>query len=81
MRVRVRLFAALREAVGRDQLELDLPERATPEDAWSRLASLHPALLPRRGSLAASVNRRYASFDTSLHDGDEVVFIPPVSGG
>ena len=35
----------------------------------------------RRASLAVSVNRRYARFDTILQEGDDVVFIPPVSGG
>jgi molybdopterin converting factor small subunit len=40
-----------------------------------------PALAPRRTSLAAAVNARYADFDTPLDNGDEVVFIPPVSGG
>ena len=81
MKVSVRLFAALREAAGREQVEMDLPEGATAEEAWSRLASLHPALASRRASLAASVNRRYARFDLPLAEGDEVVFIPPVSGG
>ena len=81
MRVRVRLFAVLRELAGRDDLEIDLPPAATAEDAWRRLISEEPALADRRASLAASVNRRYAPFDTALAEGDEVVFIPPVSGG
>ena len=79
--MRVRLFAALREAAGCEQLELELPEGATALDAWERLAALHPGLAPRRANLAASVNRRYASFEVPLSEGDEVVFIPPVSGG
>lgn len=77
----MRLFASLREAVGRDRLQLELPEAASVEQAWSRLAAEHPALAPRRRSLAAAVNRRYAGFDAALADGDELVFIPPVSGG
>jgi molybdopterin converting factor subunit 1 len=81
MRVRVRLFASLREAAGRSELELDLPSGASAEDAWRALARSHPPLAAKRPSLAASVNRRYAPFDTRLDDGDEVVFIPPVSGG
>jgi molybdopterin converting factor subunit 1 len=81
MRVRVRLFASLREAVGRSELDLDLPEGATAEDAWQALARAHTALAPRRARLTAAVNRGYALFDTPLHDGDEVVFVPPVSGG
>jgi molybdopterin converting factor subunit 1 len=81
VRVNVRLFASLREAVGREALELDLPEGATAEDAWRRLTAEHPAVAPWRRSLAAAVNRTYARFDTPLAEGDELVFLPPVSGG
>jgi molybdopterin converting factor subunit 1 len=81
MRVQVRLFASLRETAGVSDLPLELPRGATAEDAWGRLARDFPALARRRPSLAASVNRRYARFDTVLEDGDELVFIPPVSGG
>ena len=81
MRVRVRLFAALREAAGRNEVDMDLHDGATPEDAWRDLAEAVPGLGGKRTSLTASVNRRYAAFSTPLRDGDEVVFIPPVSGG
>jgi molybdopterin synthase sulfur carrier subunit len=81
MRVRVRLFASLREAAGVPELQLELAAGATAEDAWRRLVGEFPALAPRRASLAVSVNRRYAGFGTALQDGDELVFIPPVSGG
>ena len=81
MRVRVRLFASLREAAGQERLELELPDGAKVEDAWRRLSSDHPALESRRQSLGAAVNRAYAGFETVLRDGDEVAFIPPVSGG
>jgi len=79
--VSVRLFASLRDVAGADRLELDLAEPATPERAWSDLVARFPALGPRRASLAAAVNRRYARFDDPLADGDEIAFIPPVSGG
>lgn len=81
VRVRVCLFAWLREAAGRGELELELAEGATPEDVWRRLAADYPALAGRRPSLAAAVNRSYAPFDTPLAPDDEVAFIPPVSGG
>ena len=81
VRVRVRLFASLREAVGSGLLELDLPAGATPADAWGALVRSKPAIAPRRSSLAAAVNRSYAGFDAPLHEGDEIAFIPPVSGG
>ena len=81
MRVRVRLFASLREAAGEAETELDLPAGASAEDAWRALSTRHPALAARRANLTAAVNRRYAAFDTPLRAGDEVVFVPPVSGG
>ena len=81
MRVRVRLFASLREAAGHSEVALDLAPGASAEDAWRSLVAQHPALAQRRASLAAAVNRRYAAFTTPLAEGDELVFIPPVSGG
>jgi molybdopterin converting factor subunit 1 len=77
----VRFFASLRDATGRAELDLELPDGATAEQAWHALAAQHPALAARRASLAAAVNRRYAPFDAPLSDGDELVFVPPVSGG
>ncbi|MBP9947298.1 MAG: MoaD/ThiS family protein [Vicinamibacteria bacterium] len=83
MIVRVRLFAAIREALGRETIDITLPEGATPEDAWGALLRLDEqgTLKARRVNLAAAVNRQYTKFEAPLKDGDEVVFIPPVSGG
>jgi molybdopterin synthase sulfur carrier subunit len=81
MKVRIRLFASLREAMGQGEMEIDLPGAATAEDAWRHLALASPALRERRPGLLASINRRYAPFDSPLAEGDELVFIPPVSGG
>ena len=76
MRVRVRLFAGLRERVGRRALELELPDGARAADVWGALE-----LGERPGGLAVAVNRRYVEEDEPLSDGDEVALIPPVSGG
>jgi molybdopterin converting factor subunit 1 len=81
MHVRVRLFASLRETAGIPEVRVELPAGGHAEDAWASLVGEFPALAPRRASLAVSVNRRYARFDTALQEGDELVFIPPVSGG
>jgi molybdopterin converting factor subunit 1 len=81
MRVKVRLFASLRETTGVPETRLELPAGGRAEDAWGCLVVDFPALAARRASLAVSVNRRYARFDTVLQEGDELVFIPPVSGG
>lgn len=83
MTIHVRLFAAIREALGRESVELSLADGATAEDVWRELMRLDAkgTLGARRTNLAAAVNRQYARFDAPLSDGDEVVFIPPVSGG
>lgn len=81
MRIRLRYFASLRDVVGAAEGSLELPAAATAEDAFRSLAAAHPALATRRASLSVAINRRYARFDALLADGDEVVFIPPVSGG
>ena len=83
MTIRVRLFAAIREALGRESVDVTLAHGATPEDVWRELLRLDErgTLAARRVNLAAAVNRKYTRFDASLSEGDEVVFIPPVSGG
>ena len=81
MRVKVRFFAGMRDAVGVGEAQIDLPDGATPDDVWRRLPDDHPGLRARRPGVAAAVNRRYSAFDTALRDGDELVFVPPVSGG
>lgn len=81
MEIRVRFFASLRDAAGRAEQRLELPAGATPQTAWEALCAERPELAPRRASLAAAVNRRYGPFDAPLADGDELAFLPPVSGG
>lgn len=81
MRIRVRLFAAYREAVGRGEMDLEVEGSVSPLDVWLRLGEEHPPLLEFGRSLLLAVNGEYASLDRPLKEGDEVAFIPPVSGG
>ncbi len=76
MRVRIRLFAGLRERAGTGSRELELADGATLADVWPglELGDEPPGLL-------YAVNKRYASSETPLSHGDEVAVIPPVSGG
>jgi molybdenum cofactor biosynthesis protein MoaC/molybdopterin converting factor subunit 1 len=80
--VHVRLFAMLREAAGRDSLELELPEGATVADALTELAG-KPGLDELLGRLPvrAARNREYVPDEETLEPGDELALIPPVSGG
>ncbi|HEV7362940.1 MAG TPA: molybdopterin converting factor subunit 1 [Solirubrobacteraceae bacterium] len=82
MVVSVRLFAMLREAARRDQLDVELADGATAGDlvdAVARDAGLGAVVQP--GRVVVAVNREYVPAGHPLQDGDEVALIPPVSGG
>jgi sulfur-carrier protein len=81
MRVHVRYFAALREKVGKDAEDLEVSAGATVSQARSALIERYPRLAPTLAGCAAAVNRAYASAETALNEGDELVFIPPLGGG
>ncbi|MFI5314695.1 MAG: molybdenum cofactor biosynthesis protein MoaE [Myxococcota bacterium] len=81
MRVRVLLFAALREAVGEKTLGLELRDSATLADLLAQLESEHAVLARYRGRLLVALNEERAPLATPLGDGDEIALLPPVSGG
>jgi molybdopterin converting factor subunit 1 len=81
VRVKVRLFARLRDIAGTGELEQDLPDGATIGDAWAALIAMAPGLAPYASNLSCARNEDYARTTTVLRDGDEVAFLPPVSGG
>ena len=81
MRIRVRLFAIQRELAGTREVPLELPEGATIEDTWRAVIERFPAIAPGRDYVRFARNAAYAPADSPLADGDEVAFIPPVSGG
>jgi molybdopterin synthase catalytic subunit len=80
MQVRVLLFGSLREAAGAKEFSVTLPERAALRDLRAEVAS-QPAFQRLAGRLRIAVNREFATDDQLLADGDEVAFLPPVSGG
>jgi MoaE-MoaD fusion protein len=81
VRVRVRLFARYREALGREQVDVDLPEGGTVESAWSAVAARHPELAPFRPFTLFAVGHDYVQADHRLAPDDELCLFPPVSGG
>ena len=81
MHIQARFFALHRDIVGAPKLELDVAEGTTAGDLWARLGETYPQLVPATRSLMFAINQAYADPSTELHDGDEVAFIPPVSGG
>ena len=81
MLVTIRLFARLRELAGTGELQQELPPAADARTAWDALVAAHPALAGYERGTSCAVNEEYARWTTALKDGDEVAFLPPVSGG
>lgn len=81
MKVRVLYFASLRQQAGLREESVSLGDEATVRDLRDLLAGNRPAIVAPLASAVASVNREFARPEEALHDGDEVAFFPPVSGG
>ena len=81
MRVTVRLFARLRDLAGAGELVRDVPMPATVETVWRSLVADVPALGDYERTMSVAVNADYSKMSARVSDGDEVAFLPPVSGG
>ena len=75
------MFASYREKAGTGSLELDAPAGSTVGDVASQVAAMYPGLAADPSGIVVAVNREYRDHGHTLSDGDEVAFIPPVSGG
>jgi molybdopterin synthase catalytic subunit len=81
MRVRVLFFGRLKDIVGKAEEQAELSDGARVEDLFERYGRNFPELAKFRHSVVASVNQEFAEWRTQLASGDEVAFLPPVSGG
>ena len=81
MHVRVLFFGRLKDIVGRSEESAELSEGARVEDLFARYGNSFPELARFRSSVVASVNQEFAEWRAPLSSGDEVAFLPPVSGG
>jgi molybdopterin synthase catalytic subunit len=79
--IHLRFFAGQRDIVGQAELSLSVAPGTTVGDVWEQLVRDYPRLEGYRGSLLYAVNHEFSDLATVLHDGDEVAYIPPVSGG
>ncbi len=78
--VRVRFFARLRELAGNETESLQVQPGSSLEHVYDTLRRKHVALPPRE-SVGAALNQEFADWSAEVAHGDEVAFIPPVSGG
>jgi sulfur-carrier protein len=81
MQIHVFFFGQLKEITGVAQEDAELSEGARVRDLFERYGRRFPRLEEFRGSIATSVNQEYSDWHTELTPGDEVAFLPPVSGG
>jgi molybdopterin converting factor subunit 1 len=81
VRVTIRLFARLRDLAGAGELVRDVPHPATVHTVWKTLVTEMPALGEYERTMSVAVNADYARMTASVNEGDEVAFLPPVSGG
>jgi len=81
MQVKVKFFAILRERVGKSELLQEMREGSSVEDLWRVLSEEYSALSAVNIKLLYAVNSDYVEPRYVLREGDEVVFVPPVSGG
>ena len=81
MRVTIRLFARLRDLAGSGELTRDIPSPATVQTVWRSLTAEIPSLEEYERTLSVAINAEYSRMAAAVQDGDEVAFLPPVSGG
>ena len=81
MRVTIRLFARLRDITGSAELPREVGPDATIRTVWHQLVREFPDLERYERSISSAVNADYARMDDRVRDGDEIAFLPPVSGG
>jgi molybdopterin converting factor subunit 1 len=81
MRVTVRVFAQLRDVAGASAWQTDVAADASVADVWRDAAARHPAFEPFAKAVSCAVNASFARLTAPVAEGDEIAFLPPVSGG
>ena len=81
MRLNVLFFGRIKDAIGHAQESIEIASGSRIEDLFAHFVSRHPGLAAHRPSMAVSRNREFAAWTTPLQPGDEIAFLPPVSGG
>ena len=81
MKIRVRLFAALHEVVGHQELEVEVEPGTTAGELLDSLVAEHSKLARYLDVIQVAINEEFAERDAPIADDDEVALLPPVSGG
>ncbi len=81
MKVKLLLFASLKDIAGRRDLEMELDDGSTLQQVTEKLASLYPEIGRMQNSVRIAINQEFADENIALNNGDEIAFLPPMSGG
>lgn len=81
VRVQVLFFGLLQDIIGKSEEEIDLPDGSRLSDAFAHYAARFPRLADQAKSIVLARNQDFAAPETPLDNGDEIAFLPPVSGG
>lgn len=81
MQIRVLFFGLLKDFADSPEQTVDLPEGSTVESLFAHFVSRYPQLDGLADSIALARNHSFARPGEVLSDGDEIAFLPPVSGG
>ncbi len=80
-KITVKLFAAYQEVYGQPELSLEVPEGTTVQMVGDRVRQPYPALQALAAVTRYGTNLAFVAPDSPVTEGDEIVLIPPVSGG
>ena len=81
MKISVRLFGRYKDITGKDQIKLDISAGNTLKDVVDTFVTQYPATEKDKSRMLVSKNKMYASFDTTIIEGDEITLSPPVVSG
>jgi sulfur-carrier protein len=81
IRLNVLFFGRLKDTIGHAQESVEIPSDSRIEDLFAHCVARYPELAVHRTAIAVSRNREFAAWSTPVYAGDEVAFLPPVSGG
>jgi molybdopterin synthase catalytic subunit len=81
VRIRVLFFGVLRDVVGLREDSVEIPEGGQLESVFEHYATRFPRIREMSASLVLALNQSFSELSAPLAEGDEVAFLPPVSGG
>ncbi len=79
--ITLKLFAVYQETLGLPEKQLKIPTGTTAGEVLNRIVDSHPVLAQWRDLTRFGINLQFVEEEAQLNEGDELVLIPPVSGG